>query len=437
MAMPRITVVGAGLAGTECALQLAAKGYAVDLYEMRGVHSNEAHKTDKFAELVCSNSFGSEGLSSAPGLLKKEAQLRNSFVLAAAKECQIPAGQALGVDREVFSEILTRTTSSHPRISVHRKVIQSLDEVPRPAVIATGPLTHPSLAKSLQSHFGKDFLFFFDAISPVIDTDSINMDICWKADRYDKGSSDYINCPLDKEQYQKFISEVALARKIEPKDFENTPFFEGCMPIEEMIRRGPETLRFGPMKPVGLRNPRTGRDAWAVVQLRQENQYATAYNMVGFQTRMAYGEQQRVFRMIPGLEAAEFLKLGSLHRNLFIQSPTLLNPDLSSKKDELLFFAGQITGVEGYFESTCTGLLVAEFLHAKLQNSLPAIPPRTTAMGALLAAITDPERATQFQPTNINWGLFPPVEVPKHLKKLPKEQKRQALVQRALDSYLL
>lgn len=442
----KITVVGAGLAGSECALQLATLGYQVRLIEMRDHVMTPAHKTKNFAELVCSNSFGSLSDGSAPHQLKWEAEALNSFVLAAAKEAAVPAGQALGVDREVFSLSITQKVKNHPRIEVVNEVVEDLDTVPRPCVIATGPLTHEKLALSLQKHFGDDFLYFFDAIAPIIDTDSINMEIAWKADRYDKGTPDYINCPMNKEQYFHFIDEVEKARKIEPKHFETTDFFEGCMPIEEMVERGRQTPRFGPMKPVGLINPREGREAFAVVQLRQDNKEGTAYNMVGFQTRMAYGEQQRVFRMIPGLEQAEFLKLGSIHRNLYINSPKRLNTDLSSKKDPLLFFAGQISGVEGYFESTVTGLLVAHFINQKLQDRPFSAPPRTSAMGSLLEAITDPSREKHFQPTNINFGLLPPLseEEQKQLGqvnkwgqlKVEKNLKKEKQIQKARESFL-
>ncbi|WP_413289020.1 methylenetetrahydrofolate--tRNA-(uracil(54)-C(5))-methyltransferase (FADH(2)-oxidizing) TrmFO [Bdellovibrio sp. HCB337] len=405
----KISVVGAGLAGSECALQLAEMGYQVVLFEMRDKTMTPAHKTSKFAELVCSNSFGSLGEISAPGQLKWEAQKLGSKILEAAFHAQVPAGQALGMDREVFSAKVTEMIRNHPNIEVRNEVINNLEEVPRPAVIATGPLTHDSLAESMQRHFGNEFMYFFDAIAPIIETESINTDIAWKADRYDKGTGDYYNCPLNKEEYERFIAEVKAARKIEPKNFETTDFFEGCMPIETMIDRGDQTLRFGPMKPVGLDNPKTGRYAYAVVQLRQDNKEGTAYNMVGFQTRMAYNEQVRVFRMIPGLENAEFLKLGSIHRNLYINSPKSLSCDLSSKRDPWLFFAGQITGVEGYFESTCVGLMVAKFLDQKLQDMVFTPPPRSSAMGSLLEAITDPTRAEHFQPTNINFALLPPL----------------------------
>lgn len=429
-----ISVVGAGLAGSECALQLANKGYAVTLYEMRGVQSTEAHKTSDFAELVCSNSFGSQSDVSAPGQLKWEASQLQSYILKIAQDNSVPAGQALGIDRERFAQKVTELISAHPNIKIERKIIQSLDEVPRPAVIATGPLTFEPLAQSLQQHFGDDFLYFFDAIAPIIDADSINTEIAWKADRYDKGTPDYYNCPMNKEQYFAFVKEIELARKIEPKHFETTNFFEGCMPIEVMVERGPQTLRFGPMKPIGLDDPKTGRYPFAVVQLRQDNKEATAYNIVGFQTRMAYGEQTRIFRMIPGLENAEFLKLGSIHRNLFINTPKRLNKDLSSKKDPWLFFAGQITGVEGYFESCCTGLMVAHFIDQKLMDRVFSPPPRLSAMGSLLNAITDEFKISSFQPTNINFSLFPPL--PEKIRdKVLRKNTQIKLAREALASW--
>ncbi|MEZ0392569.1 MAG: methylenetetrahydrofolate--tRNA-(uracil(54)-C(5))-methyltransferase (FADH(2)-oxidizing) TrmFO [Pseudobdellovibrionaceae bacterium] len=431
-----ITVVGGGLAGSECALQLAKMGYLVDLYEMRPLVMTEAHKTPHLGELVCSNSFGSLSHGSAPAQLKWEAQALGSHVLRAALEAQVPAGQALGMDREVFARAVTAQVKSSPRIRLHSECVESLDQIPRPAVIATGPLTHLQLSESLQKHFGDEFLYFFDAIAPIIDADSIDMDIAWKADRYDKGTPDYINCPLNREQYETLIREIESAQKIEPKHFETTAFFEGCMPIETMVARGPETLRFGPMKPVGLRNPKTGREMHAIVQLRQDNKEGTAYNMVGFQTRMAYGEQARVFRMIPGLEKAEFLKLGSIHRNLFINSPRRLNKDLSSQKDPWLFFAGQITGVEGYFESTSIGLLVARFLDQKIRHNEKFVPPpRDSMMGSLLEAITDPSRAEHFQPTNVNFGLFRDLKEENGKKIRDKKLKKLRQVDRAQKAF--
>lgn len=417
---PKVTIVGGGLAGSECALQLANLGIPVVLYEMRDKVMTPAHRTSNFAEVVCSNSFGSMSEVSAPGQLKWEARKLGSFILKAAEIAQVPAGQALGLDREIFSSTITKWINEHPLIEVRRELVSNLDSLPRPCVIATGPLTDEALAASLQNHFGGDFLYFFDAIAPIIDADSIDSSIAWRADRYDKGTPDYYNCPLNKEEYFAFIQAIKDARKIEPKHFEQTPFFESCMPIEVMVSRGDQTLRFGPMKPVGLKDPRTGRTPFAVVQLRQENKEATAYNIVGFQTRMAYGDQKQVFKMIPGLQNAEFLKLGSIHRNLFVNTPKLLNADLSSKNDPNLFFAGQITGVEGYFESTCIGLLVAKNLHSKIKNLPLEHPPRSSAFGSLLNAITDETKIKHFQPTNINMSLFPPLDEKIHDKAIRK-----------------
>lgn len=430
-----IYIVGGGLAGSECALQLASFGFKVVLFEMRKANiMTPAHKTQDFAELVCSNSFGTLNPVSAPGELKAEAEKLNSFILKAAKEAAVPAGQALGIDRAVFAQNVSKLIENHPNIEVRKEVVEKISDIPRPAVIATGPLTNESLAKDLLSHLGQEFLYFFDAIAPIIDVDSIDTSIAWKADRYGKGNNDYYNCPMNKEEYYAFINEVKNAKKVEPKEFEkDTPFFEGCMPIEEMIRRGDETLRFGPMKPIGLDDPRTGRYPYAVVQLRQDNKEGTAFNMVGFQTKLAYGEQQRIFRMIPGLQNAEFLKLGSIHRNMFVNSPEVLNSDLSSKKDPDLYLAGQITGVEGYFESTCIGLLVAQFLRQKYSDKPFSPPPRESAMGALLHAITQ-EKKDNFQPTNINFGLFPAIPL-EGRKKLPKDVKKQKQIEKAQSAF--
>jgi methylenetetrahydrofolate--tRNA-(uracil-5-)-methyltransferase len=444
-APPReIHVVGAGLAGSECALQLAdllgPRGFKVVLHEMRGTESTTpAHKTTDCAELVCSNSFGSLAAHAASGLLKWEAEHLGSKILSAALEARVPAGQALGMDREIFAKKITEKVASHTSIEIRRERMDSLDQVPRPCVIATGPLTHDKLAQSMQSHFARitnsdsEFLYFFDAIAPIIASDSINTKIAWKADRWDKGTKDYWNCPMSKAQYLAFIDEVRRAKKIESKEFEKvgpggeafeeTPYFESCMPIEAMLERGSMTLRFGPMSGKGLIDPADGRQPYAAVQLRQDNKEGTAYNIVGFQTKMAYADQVRVFRMIPGLEEAEFLKLGSIHRNLYINTPKLLNRDLSSKADPWLFFAGQITGVEGYFESTCVGLLVARLLAAKIDGlyALDAtdldlavtadgenlMPPRLTALGSLHAAITDETKISFFQPTNVNFSHLP------------------------------
>ena len=430
-----IYIVGGGLAGSECALQLASFGFKVVLFEMRKANiMTPAHKTTDFAELVCSNSFGTLNPISAPGELKAEAELLNSFILKAAKEASVPAGQALGIDREVFAKKVSQLIENHPNIEVRKEVVEKLSDIPRPAFIATGQLTNENLAKDLLNHLGQEFLYFFDAIAPIIDVDTIDTSIAWKADRYGKGNNDYYNCPMNKEEYYAFINEIKNARKVEPKEFEkDTPFFEGCMPIEEMIRRGDETLRFGPMKPIGLDDPRTGRYPYAVVQLRQDNKEGTAFNMVGFQTKLAYGEQQRIFRMIPGLQNAEFLKLGSIHRNMYVNSPEVLNQDLSSKKDPDLYLAGQISGVEGYFESTCIGLLVANFIRQKHLDKPFNPPPRASAMGAILNAITL-EKKDNFQPTNINFGLFPAIPQ-EGRKKLPKDVKKQKQIENAQSAF--
>ena len=313
-----IHIVGAGLAGSECAYQLAQRGHQVQLFEMRETTMTPAHRTADCGELVCSNSFGSQTDYSAPGQLKWEAEQLGSLILDIARKNQVPAGMALGVDRQLFARHLTQILESHPNIKIHRDLITDLKEIPRPAVIATGPLTHPLLAQSMAQHFGQDFLYFFDAMAPIVDRDSIDMSIAWRGDRWGKGQGDYLNCPLNREQYLEFINEIKNSRKIEAKDFEKTPYFEGCMPIEVMVEREPETLRFGPLSPKGLTNPHSQEKSYAVVQLRQDNLEGTAYNIVGFQTKMAYPEQKRVFRMIPGLAEAEFLKLGSMHRNLYI-----------------------------------------------------------------------------------------------------------------------
>ena len=431
----QIVVVGGGLAGSECAFQLAEMGHNVVLYEMREKTMTPAHKTNRLAELVCSNSFGSTTDYSAPGQLKWEAEQLGSIILKAAKNAAVPAGMALGVDRDLFAQTVTDAVHNHPRIEVRREVIRSLDDIPRPAVIATGPLTDSDLAQSMREHFDGEFMYFFDAIAPIVDADTINKFVAYKADRFNKGNRDYYNCPMDKDQYYRLMDEIKNARKIEPKDFEkDTPYFNGCMPIEAILERGVNTLRFGPMSPKGIKHPWTGKGAYAIVQLRQDNKEGTAYNMVGFQTKMAYGEQIRVFRMIPGLEQAEFLKLGSIHRNLYIQTPKKLTPVLSSQKDPWLFFAGQITGVEGYFDSTCMGLLVARFLNDQLHGREISRPPRESAMGSLLNAITEDNE--YFQPTNINFGLFPKVSGFDAFKREEREKKRELQLARAKAAML-
>ncbi len=429
-----ICVVGAGLAGSECAYQLAQLGHQVHLYEMRPKTMTPAHKTSLFGELVCSNSLGSLTDYSAPGQLKWEARKHGSIVLEAAELARVPAGMALGVDRTIFAQHITDKVRSHPNIKVIEETVLSIDEIPRPAVIATGPLTHDSLSQSLKDHFDGDFLYFYDAIAPIIDSESIDYDITWKADRWGKGTNDYINCPLNKEQYFNLIEEIKAARKVEPKDFEkDVKYFEGCMPVEAVVERGDRTLRFGAMSPKGLPNPKTDKDEYAIVQLRQENKQATAYNMVGFQTKMAYGEQKRIFRMIPGLEDADFLKLGSIHRNLYIHTPKKLTAHLSSQKDPGLFFAGQITGVEGYFDSTCIGLLVANFVHQYVNNLDIQLPNRYTAFGSLLNGITEDKK--HFQPTNINFSLFPKVEGDGMRGRKGREKRRDLQIKNAQENF--
>lgn len=432
----QIVVVGGGLAGSECAFQLAEMGHEVVLYEMRGSGKmTPAHKTDRLAELVCSNSFGSTTDYSAPGQLKWEAEQLGSLILKSAKAAAVPAGMALGVDRDLFAQSITEALERHPRVTIRREAVPSLDAIARPAVVCTGPLTDDSLSASMREHFDGEFLYFFDAIAPIVDHDTINKFVSYKADRFGKGSRDYYNCPLNKDQYYALMEAIRTARKIEAKDFEkDTPYFNGCMPIEAILERGVDTMRFGPMSPKGLKHPWTGRSAFAVVQLRQDNKQNTAYNMVGFQTKMAYGEQVRVFRMIPGLENAEFLKLGSIHRNLYIQTPKKLSGVLSSQKDPLLFFTGQITGVEGYFDSTCMGLLVAHFMHDRLLGREILRPPRETAIGSLLNAIT--EDNDYFQPTNINFGLFPYIEGFDGYKRESREAKRKLQLSRAKSALL-
>jgi methylenetetrahydrofolate--tRNA-(uracil-5-)-methyltransferase len=425
-----ISVVGGGLAGSEVAFQLAEMGYSVRLYEMRPRTMTPAHKTGDLAELVCSNSFGSVANHAVSGQLKWEAEKMGSMILEAAGQARVPAGQALGIDRVEFAKRVTEKISFHPNIEKIPQEVNSLADVSRPAVIATGPLTSEPLAQSLLQHFGDDFLYFFDAIAPIVDADSIDMEVAWIGDRYNKGSGDYINCPLNKEQYYDFINAVKEAEVTDTKEFEkNTPYFEGCMPIEEMVRRGDETLRFGPLSPKGLTHPKTGNKFYAVVQLRKENRNGTSYNLVGFQTKMKYGEQKRIIQMIPGLEKAQFFKLGSIHRNLYINPTQKLTSQMQSSKDDQLFFAGQITGVEGYFESTCIGLLCAHFVHGWLQGQAFVPPPPETALGALLLALTG-ERKEHFQPTNINLGLFPPLE-----RRVRKREKRDLVVQRARAAF--
>ena len=405
-----IQIIGGGLAGSEAAWQLADAGLRVQLSEMRGGGDmTPAHETDRFAEMVCSNSFRSDDAeNNAVGLLHQEMRALGSLVMRAADKHRVPAGSALAVDRGGFALEVTGAIESHPRISVVRERIDALPD--HPTIVATGPLTGSNLAEAIAAETGQDALAFFDAIAPIVHRDSIDMDVCWMAARWDKGGKDYVNCPLDKEQYEAFVQALRDGEKTEFKDWEkDTPYFEGCMPIEVMAERGVETLRFGPMKGVGLDNPRTGRWPYAVVQLRQDNALGTLWNMVGFQTKLKHGEQVRIFRTIPGLENAEFARLGGIHRNSFINSPKLLDRELRLKSKPNIRFAGQITGCEGYVESAAIGLIAARFAAAEQRGETLVPPPAETALGALLSHITGGADAESFQPMNVNFGLMPPI----------------------------
>ena len=405
-----IHVIGGGLAGSEAAWQLAEGGHRVRLSEMRGgPDTTPAHHTADLAELVCSNSFRSDDAdSNAVGLIHQEMRALGSLILREGDRARVPAGSALAVDRDGFAAAVTAALAAHPNIEIFRERIDTLPDTP--AIIATGPLTAPALAEAIGAATGKDSLAFFDAIAPIVHGDSIDMGVAWKAARWNKGGDDYINCPLDREQYAAFHAGLIAGEKTEYREWENVPYFEGCMPIEVMAERGFDTLRFGPMKPVGLDNPRTGRWPHAVVQLRQDNAQGTLWNIVGFQTKLKHAEQVRLFRTIPGLENAEFARLGGLHRNTFIRSPELLDPELRLKFRPHIRFAGQITGCEGYVESAAIGLLAGRFAAAELAGHALVPPPPETALGALLRHITGAAVAETYQPMNVNFGLFPPIE---------------------------
>jgi len=442
MTQKPVHVVGGGLAGSEAAWALAKAGVPVILHEMRPVRGTEAHQTPKFAELVCSNSFRSdEWEANAVGLLHRELRLAGSLVLKAADAHRVPAGAALAVDREGFSQAVTDAIEAEPLIEIRREEVAGLPpEDWGNTIVATGPLTSPALAQAIREATGEDSLAFFDAIAPIVHKDSIDFSKAWFQSRWDKGDGkDYVNCAMDKDQYEAFIAALLAGEKTEFKDWEkDTPYFEGCLPIEVMAERGPETLRFGPMKPVGLRDPATERRPYAVVQLRQDNALGTLFNMVGFQTKLKYGEQSRVFRMIPALENAEFARLGGIHRNTFINSPRVLDAGLRLKARPNLRFAGQVTGVEGYVESAAIGLLAGRFAAAEALGQPFAPPPPTTAFGALLAHITGGGDAKTFQPMNCNFGLFPPLEnVPTKGKKHFDRKKAYAhRAAEALDAWL-
>jgi methylenetetrahydrofolate--tRNA-(uracil-5-)-methyltransferase len=434
-----IHIVGGGLAGSEAAWQLAEAGLRVRLSEMRGGgDTTPAHESDRLAEMVCSNSFRSDDAdNNCVGLIHQEMRRLGSLIMAEADAHKVPAGSALAVDREAFAQGVTDRIAAHPNITIVRERVDTLPD--HPTIIATGPLTGSALAGAIAAETGQDALAFFDAIAPIVHRDSIDMSICWKAARWDKGGDDYINCPMTREQYESFVAELNAGEKTEFKVWEkDTPYFEGCMPVEVMAERGVETLRYGPMKGVGLDNPHwatpehpKGRWPYAVVQLRQDNKLGTLWNMVGFQTKLKHGEQVRIFRTIPGLENAEFARLGGIHRNSFIKSPVLLDRTLRLKSKPNIRFAGQITGCEGYVESAAIGLLAARFAIAEARGETLAPPPPETALGALLHHITGDAAADSYQPMNVNFGLMPPLSGPKvrkgDRKKMYTDRARAAL----------
>ncbi|WP_103105936.1 FADH(2)-oxidizing methylenetetrahydrofolate--tRNA-(uracil(54)-C(5))-methyltransferase TrmFO [Brevibacillus reuszeri] len=427
MTLPTITVVGAGLAGSEAAWQIAQAGVPVKLYEMRPKTQTPAHHTDKFAELVCSNSLRANTLTNAVGVLKEEMRRLGSVIISAADRCAVPAGGALAVDRHEFADYVTEAVRNHPLVEV---VTDEITEIPEGiVVIATGPLTSPALSQQLKDLTGEEYLYFYDAAAPILEKESIDMNKVFVASRYDKGEAAYLNCPMSEEEFNRFYDELIAAEAVPLKEFEKEIFFEGCMPIEVMAKRGRQTMVFGPLKPVGLIDPRTGKKPYAVVQLRQDNGAATLYNIVGFQTHLKWPEQKRVFSMIPGLENCEIVRYGVMHRNTFINSPKLLKPTYQYKERETLFFAGQMTGVEGYVESAASGLL-AGINAARLAkgDELLVLPPETV-IGSMARYITTAD-SKHFQPMNANFGLVP--ELPERIRN--KREKNEKLAERALDT---
>ncbi len=428
--MKKIKIVGAGLAGSEAAWQAAQRGIEVELYEMRPEKSTPAHKTAGFAELVCSNSLRGAGMENAVGVLKEEMRRLGSIVMEAADATKVPAGGALAVDREGFSQYITEKVSNHPKVNVIHREIETIPfEDEAVTIIASGPLTAGSLAQDIAARTGQDYFYFYDAAAPIVTLESVDMTKAYRASRYGKGEAAYINCPMDQQEYEAFWQELVHAEKTQTKDFEKEIFFEGCMPVEVMASRGENTLLFGPLKPVGLEHPVTGERPYAVVQLRQDNAVATLYNIVGFQTHLKWPEQRRVFGMIPGLEHAEFVRYGVMHRNTFINSPQVLRPTLQLRGEDALFFAGQMTGVEGYVESASSGLVAGINAARLCLGREPVIFPEDTAHGALCHYITTAE-GKHFQPMNVNFGILPSLEERLRDKKL----KKQRLAERALAS---
>lgn len=431
-----IKIVGAGLAGCEAAYQCAKQGVAVQLFEMRPVRTTPAHQTADFAELVCSNSLKSESQNSAPWLLKEEMRRADSLLLRCAREASVPAGHALAVDRDLFAKKVTESIEAEPLIKVRREEVTQIDEGDLEAltVVATGPLTSDALSQEIARLSGSSHLYFYDSISPIVEFDSIDMSKCYFAARYDKGTADYINCPFTKEEYERFLEALQSAQAVEEKEWEQLNYFEGCLPIEETARRGPDTLRFGPMKPVGLRDPKTGKIPYAVVQLRRENLRADSYNIVGFQNHLKFGEQARVLRLIPGLENAKFLRFGQIHRNTYINAPELLEPTLQMKQHPRVLFAGQISGVEGYTESIATGQLAGLTVAALAQGRTLEPPPRETALGSLVHYITHAD-ARDFQPANITFDLLPQLDEGTRRRVRDKKERHRLVCELALAAF--
>jgi len=428
----RVTVVGGGLAGSEAAHQISRLGIRVKLIEMRPDKSSPAHNSNDLGELVCSNSLKSNSLENASGILKQEMRELGSLIIEAADNNHVPAGKALAVDRIRFAQYITRHIENNPLIELVREEFKEIPEnLDSPLIIASGPLTSESLSESIKLLTDSDHLYFYDSISPIIDAESIDYSTVYRASRYDNGEreeGDYLNCPLNRDQYYGLIEELLSSEKIETRDFEEGIYFESCLPVEVIAQRGKDTLRFGPAKPVGLKDPRDGKIPYAVVQLRCENTQASMYNIVGFQTKLKYPEQKRVFRTIPGLGRAEFMRFGSIHRNTYINSPKLIRPTLQVKDNDLLFFTGQILGVEGYVESSAMGIIAGMNAAKLILNEPMIVPPRETAIGSLIKYITDTE-VKNFQPMNINFGLFPPVQ-----GKMPKPEKKKLIAKNALEN---